>query len=94
MTANTQVLLNRPADAFAVSTSGYVPPTEPSTGSGPTANQIAIAVRQILITELNRIDASISSRMPDNDVIDANVVSVKGIDVTGEGTKRKPWGPV
>lgn len=59
----------------------------------PTTEQIALAVRNALLTELNRIDAAISSRMAAGSTVTANVVSIKNQQVVGEGTKENPWRP-
>lgn len=89
-TTNTQVILNRPADAFGVATGG----TTTVQPSGPSASEIALAVQQLLQVQLSRIDASISSRMEKNTVVQANVTSIKNQPVTGSGTKEDPWRPV
>lgn len=86
----TQVILNRPADAFGVATDG----SSVSQPAGPSASEIALAVQQLLQVQLSRIDATISSRMEQNTVVQANVTSIKNQPVTGAGTKEDPWRPV
>lgn len=60
-------------------------------GSGPTAAQIAAAVRAELATELARIDAATSSRVAGGTVVDADVKKMNGSTVTGNGTPGNKW---
>lgn len=59
----------------------------------PTTTQIAQAVRRELNTELERIDAAVSTRMVKDTTVKANVVATNNISIVGSGTKLDPWRP-
>lgn len=88
---NTPVLTLTSVDIQAIADAVWASPNKPIT---PTAIDIAAAVRQALLTELVRIDATISSRLATGQTVTANVVSIKNQQVTGEGTAENPWRPV
>ena len=62
-----------------------------STGAaGPTATNIAAAVRAAISEELARLDAAISTRQPSG-IADVNVGYINGIPLKGDGTPGNPW---
>lgn len=66
---------------------------EVSTGgsSGPTASQIAAAVRAELSEELALVDVAVSSRVAAGSVIGADVKRVNGETVIGRGLDNDEW---
>jgi hypothetical protein len=48
-------------------------------------------IRTELAPELARIDREISSRVAAGDMIGANIIAVRGEQLTGRGTKDNPW---
>lgn len=68
-----------------------------TSGTGGTVNvdaaEIAAAVRVELAAELARIDAAISSRLPENGTVGANVLFIRGQAISGIGTPNNPWRP-
>ena len=71
-----------PVAAQGIATSG---------SSGPSAGQIAEAVRAEIAIELSRIN-SLNFTVPGK--VDANIHAVNNIAVQGAGTEPNPWGPV
>lgn len=71
LTANTQVILNRPADAFGVATSG---------STGPSSSEIAAQVRASLLAELTQITelAAIHGLLPGVPLQVSNTARVAG----------------
>jgi len=60
----------------------------------PDEDTIAAAVRVAIAVELGRIDANVSSRYGDADIVPSNVKHVNDIEVKGSGTDADPWNPV
>ncbi len=60
-------------------------------GSSISAIEIADAVRLVLATELNRIDAPISSRYDGITELSVNVDKMNGAKVNGTGTTNDKW---
>lgn len=79
---NVSVQFTVPVQAQGISTSG---------SSGPSATEIAQAVRQELAMEMAKI-AGLTFTLPGK--VDANIEAVNGQNITGSGTESNPWGPV
>lgn len=81
---NVSVQYTVPVQAQGISTSG---------GSGPSASEIAAAVRAELATELARIDALITSRVAAGATVPADVRQVNGVTITGAGVPGNSMRP-
>jgi len=83
MNANSvSVEVGNSAGLIAVATGG---------STGPTAAQIAAAVRAELALELARINEPISTRVAAGATVPANVTHMAGAAVVGDGTTGNKW---
>lgn len=78
---NVSVQFVVPVQAQGIATSG---------SAGPSASEIAQAVRQELAMELAKI-SGLTFTLPGK--VDANIEAVNAQNITGTGTESNPWGP-
>ena len=78
---NVSIQFTVPVQAQGIATSGT---------SGPSASEIAAAVREELAMEMAKI-AGLTFTLPGK--VDANIEAVNALLVKGTGTEIDPWGP-